>query len=40
MSGNRDAARRSHQDFLTTWKDADPYIPIYKQVKAEYASLS
>jgi tetratricopeptide (TPR) repeat protein len=39
MSGNRDAARGSYQDFLKIWKDADPDIPIYKQAKAEYASL-
>jgi len=30
------AARKSYQDFLTLWKDADPDIPIYKQAKAEY----
>jgi tetratricopeptide (TPR) repeat protein len=39
MSGNRDAARGSYQDFLKIWKDAYPDIPIYKQAKAEYASL-
>ena len=33
------AARKSYQDFLTLWKDADPDIPIYKQAKAEYAKL-
>jgi hypothetical protein len=30
-------ARKSYEDFLTLWKDADPDIPIYKQAKAEYA---
>jgi eukaryotic-like serine/threonine-protein kinase len=39
MSGDNDAARKSYQDFLTLWKDADPDIPIYKQAKAEYAKL-
>jgi tetratricopeptide (TPR) repeat protein len=39
MMGNRIAARKSYQDFLTLWKDADPDIPIYKQAKAEYAKL-
>ncbi len=35
----RDKARKSYQDFLTLWKDADPDIPIYQQAKAEYAKL-
>jgi len=36
MMGDTDAARKSYQDFLTLWKDADPDIPIYRQAKAEY----
>jgi len=32
-------ARKSYQEFLTPWKDADPGIPIHKQAKAEYARL-
>ena len=32
-------AKAAYQDFLTLWKDADPDIPIYKQAKAEYATL-
>ena len=39
MMGDTDAARKSYQDFLTLWKDADPDIPIYKQAKAEYKKL-
>ena len=39
MAGDKDAARKSYQDFLTLWKDADPDIPIYRQAKAEYAKL-
>jgi tetratricopeptide (TPR) repeat protein len=39
MMGDKGAARKSYQDFLTLWKDADPDIPIYKQAKAEYATL-
>ena len=39
MMGNKEAARKSYQDFLALWKDADPDIPIYKQAKAEYARL-
>jgi eukaryotic-like serine/threonine-protein kinase len=39
MMGDKAAARKSYQEFLTLWKDADPDIPIYKQAKAEYAKL-
>ncbi len=39
MMGDKAAARKSYQDFLTLWKDADSDIPIYKQAKAEYAKV-
>jgi eukaryotic-like serine/threonine-protein kinase len=39
LSGDAPGARKSHQDFLALWKDADPDIPILKQAKAEYARL-
>ena len=39
MMGDKDAARKSYQDFLTLWKDADPDIPVYKQAKAEYSNI-
>jgi eukaryotic-like serine/threonine-protein kinase len=39
ISGNKVAARKSYQEFLTLWQGADPDIPIYKQAKAEYAKL-
>ena len=39
MMADKVAARKSYQDFLTLWKEADPDIPIYKQVKAEYVKL-
>jgi hypothetical protein len=39
MMGDKEAARKSYDDFLTLWKDADPDIPIYQQAKAEYAKL-
>jgi eukaryotic-like serine/threonine-protein kinase len=29
----------AYKDFLTLWKDADPYLPVYIAAKAEYASL-
>jgi len=39
MLGDHAAARKSYQDFLTLWKDADPDLPIYKQAQAEYTKL-
>ena len=39
MMGDKESARKSYQDFLTLWKDADPDIPIYQQAKVEYAKL-
>jgi DNA-binding winged helix-turn-helix (wHTH) protein/tetratricopeptide (TPR) repeat protein len=40
MMGDNAAALKSYQDFLTLWKDADPDIPILKQAKVEYATLT
>jgi hypothetical protein len=39
MLGDQAAARKSYEDFLTLWKDADSDIPIYQQAEAEYAKL-
>ena len=39
MAGNEAVARKSYQDFLALWKDADPDLPVYQQAKAEYAKL-
>ncbi len=39
MIGDNAAARKSYQEFLGLWKDADPNLPVYKQAKAEYANL-
>ena len=33
------AARRSYEEFLTLWKNADPELPIYNEARAEYAGL-
>jgi eukaryotic-like serine/threonine-protein kinase len=40
MSGDKETARKSYQNFFTLWKDADPDIPILVQAKAEYAKLN
>jgi eukaryotic-like serine/threonine-protein kinase len=39
LMGDQAAARKSYEDFLTLWKDADSDIPIYQQAEAEYAKL-
>jgi serine/threonine protein kinase/tetratricopeptide (TPR) repeat protein len=39
LSGDLPKAKTAYQDFLASWKDADPDIPILKQAKAEYAKL-
>ena len=39
MMGDKEAARKSYQDFFALWKDADPDIPILHSAKAEYAKL-
>jgi len=39
MMGGNASARKSYEEFLNIWKDADPDIPIYKQAKAEYGKL-
>jgi eukaryotic-like serine/threonine-protein kinase len=39
LSGDTAGARKSYQDFLALWKDADPDIPILKQAQSEYAKL-
>jgi hypothetical protein len=39
MQGDAPKARAAYQDFLTTWKDADPDVPILIQAKAEYDKL-
>ena len=39
IMGDQAAARKSYEDFLTLWKNADSDIPIYQQAKTEYAML-
>ena len=38
-SGDTAGARAAYQDFLTLWKQADPDVPLFKQAKAESATL-
>ena len=39
MAGDPARARVTYQDFLALWKDADPDIPVLRDVRAEYAKL-
>jgi DNA-binding winged helix-turn-helix (wHTH) protein/tetratricopeptide (TPR) repeat protein len=39
VSGDVDKARAAYQDFLQTWKNADPELPVLKLATAEYAKL-
>jgi tetratricopeptide (TPR) repeat protein len=39
MTGDRTHAKFAYDDFLKLWKDADPEIPLLKQVKYEYAKM-
>ena len=39
MSGDKNNAKSAYADFFSLWKDADPGVPILKQVKAEYTKL-
>jgi hypothetical protein len=39
MSGDKPAARRSYQDFLELWRQADAELPLLKEAQAEYQKL-
>ena len=39
LTGDGAKSKGAYQEFLALWKDADPDVPILKQVKAEYARL-
>jgi cytochrome c-type biogenesis protein CcmH/NrfG len=39
MDGDKVKARAAYQDFLASWKDADPDLAILAAAKAEYAKL-
>ena len=39
LMGDNASARESYEEFLNTWKAADPDVPIYREAKAEYTQL-
>ncbi len=40
LAGDKVAARKSYQEFLSLWKDADRDIPIYREAQVEYSKLN
>jgi tetratricopeptide (TPR) repeat protein len=40
LMGDKASARKSYEEFLSIWKDADADIPVYRQAKAEYTQLN
>jgi eukaryotic-like serine/threonine-protein kinase len=38
--GDRENSRKTYDAFFTTWKDADPDIPILRQANTDYKKLS
>jgi len=39
LMGDTARSRQAYEEFLASWKDADPDIPILKEAKREYAKL-
>jgi DNA-binding winged helix-turn-helix (wHTH) protein/tetratricopeptide (TPR) repeat protein len=37
---DREDSRKAYDEFFTTWKDADPDIPLLRQAKTEYRKLT
>ena len=36
LTGDETKSRKSYEDFLAAWKDADPTLPVLTQAKREY----
>jgi tetratricopeptide (TPR) repeat protein len=39
LMGDEAGARKSYEEFLEMWKDADPDVPLLQEAKAEYEKL-
>jgi eukaryotic-like serine/threonine-protein kinase len=39
VKGDKTNSRMAYQDFFALWNNADPDIPLLKQVKAEYTTV-
>jgi eukaryotic-like serine/threonine-protein kinase len=40
LSGEKGRSRKSYQDFLALWRDADPGVQVLIEAKKEYASIA
>jgi hypothetical protein len=40
LEGDQANARKAYEEFLATWKDADPDIPILRSANDEFAKLN
>jgi hypothetical protein len=40
MQGEREKSRKAYDEFFTTWKNADPDIPVLRQAKAKYRKVA
>jgi len=40
LEGNTSASRDEYAKFLALWKDADPYVPMLQQTRAEFGRLA
>jgi len=40
MQGDQEKSCKAYDNFVATWKDADPNIPTLLQAKAEYKKLT
>jgi predicted Zn-dependent protease len=39
LAGDKARGRVAYQDFFALWKNADPDIPVLREIKTEYAKL-
>jgi eukaryotic-like serine/threonine-protein kinase len=40
LAGDKNRSRAQYDEFFALWKDADPDVPIFRQVKAEYTKVA
>ncbi len=40
LTGDRERSRRAYEEFLALWSEADPEIPILRQARSEFSTLS
>jgi len=40
LSHDPAAAKKAYEEFLASWKDADPGVPVLQAARTEYAQLT